>query len=136
MRVKIFSTIEKYFFLIVTILNLIPVLSGKFFTTLDGAAHLYNSNLINILLFENNIDLQNFFVLNHEPVPNWTGHFILSFFNYFFPAFIAEKILVLLYLIGLPYSFRRLIKTISPDNYLLSYFIFPFSYSLFFCFKS
>jgi len=127
-----FNSIEKYFFLLITGLNLIPILSGKFFPTIDGPAHLYNAQLINSLLFENNTLLGNFFSLNHEPVPNWIGHFILSFFNLFLPAFVAEKVLLLFYMIGLPLSFRALIKTISPNNYVFSYFIFPFTYSFVF----
>jgi len=123
---------EKYIFLLVTVLNLIPVLQDKFFPTMDGAAHLYNSNIINELIFENNNLFELYFSFNEILVPNWIGHFLLSFFNFFFPAFIAEKILLLFYLIGLPYAFRKLIKTISSQNIGLSYFIFPFSYSFLF----
>lgn len=123
------KTGERYFFLAITILNLIPVLACRFFPTMDGAAHLYNSNIINELVFKSNPHLSTFFTLNTFPVPNWTGHFILSFINLFLSAFIAEKILLLFYLIALPYSFRQLIKTIAPKGVLLSYFIFPFTYS-------
>jgi hypothetical protein len=124
-----FNLIEKYFFLIVTGANLIPILSGQFFPTLDGAAHLYNSQLINSLLWEKDSLLNAFFKFNEEPVPNWTGHAVLSVFNFFLAAFIAEKLLLLLYMIGLPLSFRGLINTISPRNKLFSYLIFPFTYS-------
>jgi hypothetical protein len=126
------NSIEKYFFLLITGLNLIPILSGKFFPTLDGPAHLYNSQLINSLLFEGNKLLSDFFSFTHEPVPNWTGHIILSFFNLFLPAFVAEKVLLLFYMIGLPLSFRALLKTIYPSNNLFSYLIFPFTYSFVF----
>lgn len=123
---------EKYIFLLATILNLIPVLQGKFFPTMDGAAHLYNSNIINELIFKNNSLFEMFFSINKVLVPNWIGHFVLSFFNLFIPAFIAEKILLLFYLIGLPYAFRILIKTINSQNIEFSYFIFPFCYSFLF----
>jgi len=120
--------IEFVFFLLITLLNILPIVSFKFFPTLDGPAHLYNSNLINHLLFSDNSQLNMFFMFNHEPVPNWSGHIILSLFNLFLPAFLAEKFLLLLYMIGLPFAFRVLIKTISPDNYFFSYLIFPFTY--------
>ncbi len=110
-------------------LNLIPILSSKFFPTLDGPAHLYNSQLIKTLLFEKNGLLNNFFIFNLEPVPNWTGHLVLATFSLFFPAFVAEKVLLLFYMIGLPLSFRALIKTVSTNNILFSYLIFPFTYS-------
>ena len=127
-----FNLIEKYFFLLITGLNLIPILSGKFFPTLDGPAHLYNAQLIKSLLFDNYTLLGDFFIFNQEPIPNWTGHIILSFFNLFLPSFVAEKILLLSYMIGLPLSFRALIKTIAPSNRLFSYLIFPFTYSFVF----
>ena len=124
--------VEKYLFLFVTALNLLPVLVGKFYPTIDGAAHLYNSNLINDLIINPDSQLGIFFSFNHFPVPNWIGHFILSLFNLFLPAFMAEKILLLTYLIGLPYSFRALIKTIRPQNMEYSFLIFPFCYSFLF----
>lgn len=123
---------EKNLFFFITLLNLMPVFIGKFFPTMDGAIHLYNSNLINELLFGNNDIIKQYFIFNNEPVPNWTGHFILSLFNLFLPAFLAEKILILFYLIGLPYAFRGLIKAINPEGILISYFIFPFTYSFLF----
>lgn len=124
--------IEPLFFLLVTVLNLFPVAFSAFFPTMDGAAHLYNSNLINDLLFNPTSTLHRFFLFTPELLPNWTGHTILCFFNFFFPAFVAEKVLVLFYLIGLPYAFRNLLKVIYPENIVLSYFIFPFTYSFFF----
>jgi len=127
-----FRKIETYIFFLVLILNLIPVLSVRFFPTLDGPVHLYNSNLINHLLTGDHSRLHDFFEFNPEPVPNWTGHFILSFFNLFLPAFLAEKMLLMLYLTGLPVFFRRMVKTIAPENYFMSYLIFPFTYSYLF----
>lgn len=121
-------TKEEYFFYFIIFLNALPVLIFKFFPTLDGPAHLYNSNIISNLLFSKS-QLNDFFILNSEPIPNWTGHLLLSAFNVFLPAFIAEKMLLLFYTIALPLSFWKLIGIISPDNKLFSYFIFPFIYS-------
>jgi hypothetical protein len=131
-RKTLFGPREKIIFIIILLLNLIPVLSGKFFPTLDGPAHLYNSHLINHLLFEESSSLNDFFTLNTEAVPNWTGHIMLSFFGSFLPAFVAEKILLLFYLIGLPLGFRVLVLRLAPDNRYLSYLIFPFTYSFIF----
>ncbi|OFX27024.1 MAG: hypothetical protein A2041_10985 [Bacteroidetes bacterium GWA2_31_9b] len=121
--------IEPYFFFFFLIINLIPVFLFKFLPTLDGPSHLHNSNLINNILFSDSDFIKSFYNLNTELIPNWSGHFILSLFNLFLPAWIAEKILILTYLIILPLSFRWFIKSISSDNYYLSYFIFPFCYS-------
>lgn len=123
---------EQYLFLCFTLLNLLPVIQGKFFPTLDGPAHLHNSFIISELLFSNNTIFLEFYKFNEIFVPNWIGHLILSFFNMFLPAFLAEKILLFIYLIGLPYGFRSLIRTISPQNVEFSYIIFPFTYSFLF----
>ena len=120
---------EFLFFWFVIILNLIPVLSVKFFPTTDGPSHLYNSNIINQLFFYDNISIEKYFIINSEYIPNWTGHFILAFFNLFLPAFLAEKAFMILYLVLLPISFRIVLKYISPKNKIFCYLIFPFTYS-------
>jgi hypothetical protein len=132
MKKLIHSGNEKHLFLVIVILNLTPIITGKFFPTLDGPAHLHNSELIYSLLFGNSELINDFYVLNPEIVPNWTGHFILLVLNSFLPGFIAEKILLIIYLIGLSYAFRLLIKRIAPENVFMSYFIFPFTYSILF----
>ncbi len=123
--------IELIVFLTITILSLIPILSFNFFATLDGPAHLYNSQLLKNLVLKQNATLQQFFQINSIPIPNWMGHSILFFLQLFFSSYIAEKILLVLYVIGFAYSFRHLILTISPDNIFFSYLIFPFIFSFF-----
>ncbi|MFN5628769.1 MAG: hypothetical protein ACK48W_05730, partial [Bacteroidota bacterium] len=97
---------ENYIFYFVVIINLIPVLSSKFFPSMDGAAHLYNSNLINHLISNSNSPLHQYFVFNSEILPNWSGHFLLSLLIFISNAFIAEKILLISLLILLPVTFR------------------------------
>ncbi|MEI6522622.1 MAG: hypothetical protein WCO37_03915 [Bacteroidota bacterium] len=121
---------EKYIFYFVVIINLIPVLASKFFPSMDGAAHLYNSNLINHLISNSNSPLQQYFVFNSEILPNWSGHFLLSLLIFIFNAIIAEKLLLISLLVFLPITFRAIIQRINSKNSLVSYFIFPFTYSL------
>jgi hypothetical protein len=123
---------ENYFFLIVVLLNALPVVITKFFPTLDGAAHLYNSNLLHSLIFKGNENLNGFYDLHQQLIPNWTGHFMLSTLLSFVPAYIAEKLLLLFYIIALPLCFRLFVKRISSDNYFMSYLIFPFTHSFVF----
>ena len=130
-KIKINSYLKNKFFYIVIILNMLPILLYHFFPTMDGAAHLYNSNIINELVLNPNGFLSNYFLINPEPVPNWLSHFLLAISNLIFPAWIAEKILLLIYFIFLPLSFRALIKVFNEKAYL-SYLIFPFTYSFLF----
>lgn len=127
--IRYLGNIEEILFFLITVLNACPLFVGKFIPSGDGAAHLYNSNIINQLLFGKKDFFSEFFIFNPFPVPNWTGHFILSLFNLFLPAFMAEKILIGFYLFGLPYSFRAVIRSFNSENMLLSYLIFPFVYS-------
>lgn len=129
MKKLTFNSIEPFIFFGIVLINLMPLFAGKFFPTMDGPSHLNNATLIKEILFNGSDSLNQVFRINPEPVPNWIGHFILVFLKLFFPSYLAEKILLLIYFIGLPLAFRGLIKTISPNNILYSYFIFPFTYS-------
>ncbi len=120
---------EPYLFYFLIIVNLIPILIFKFFPTMDGPAHLHNSNLIVHLFFNHESPLHQFYSFNPEIVPNWTGHFLLAFFNAFLPAYIAEKIVLVMYVAGLPIIFRYFIKNHLSKDIYLSYLIFPFIYT-------
>lgn len=121
---------ERYVFFALILIHLIPVCSTHFFITLDGPVHLYNSNLINWMLSEPEGLAGNYFYFNPQPPPNILGHVILCVFNSFLPSYLAEKGLLIIYIIALPLSFRLLIARFGSLSF--SYFIFPFIYSDFF----
>jgi len=123
------STVEKVLFLLIALFHLIPIISYQFFPTLDGPAHLYNSNLINELWLNPNSDVSQYFQLNSTLITNFFGHYFLSFLNLFLPAFIAEKVFLIGYALGVPYSMRYLIKQVNPQGVAVSYFSFPIIYS-------
>ncbi|MCX6267226.1 MAG: hypothetical protein NTW16_07700 [Bacteroidetes bacterium] len=109
-------------------------MATRFFPSMDGASHLSNSNIINQLVFHNNSLFHQFFMINPEPVPNWTSHLLISLFTLVMPAFLAEKILIIILLAGTPFAFRNLVHTLSPKHTLFSFLIFPFTHSMFFFF--
>jgi hypothetical protein len=125
---------ELLLFTLVTVVNILPFLTTRFFPTLDGASHLSNSNIISQLVFHHNSLFRQFFSLNPELVPNWTSHLLISVLTLIMPAFAAEKILILILLAGIPFAFRSLMQTIAPKNYLFSFLIFPFTHPMFFFF--
>lgn len=127
----ILSNDERIVFYLVLIINIAYLFYTMFYPTMDGPAHLYNSNLLKQLVL-NNASISEFYKVNPFPVPNWTGHFILSFFQLFLPGWLSEKMLLVLYISGMALSFRYLIKVIIPENLSLSVFIFPFIYSFLF----
>lgn len=128
------NTIERLGFFLLALVGLLSLVKGNYFPTLDGPAHLYNSHLIQVLLFQENTVVHDFVEFNLELVPNWTGHFLLAILNTFFSSSWAEKLFLGIYLISLPYSFRYFVHVISPKNSPLSFLIFPFVFTTFFYF--
>lgn len=122
---------EKTVFYSVLVINIAFLFFTRFYPSMDGPAHLYNSNLIKHLILKNNF-LSDFYQINAIPIPNWISHFILSIFRLVFPAWLAEKLLLIFYISGMSISFRQLVKTVKPENLSLSIFIFPFIYSFLF----
>jgi hypothetical protein len=123
---------EKIIFYAVLALSVLLLLTVKFYPSMDGPSHLYNSNLICHLLNGHPSIVGSYFILNKDVIPNLTSYFILSLFNSFLPGWLAEKILLILYLIGIAISFRLLIKQLNPSNAGLSVLIMPFAYSFLF----
>ncbi|MFZ4520299.1 MAG: hypothetical protein ACOYNC_01260 [Bacteroidales bacterium] len=133
-KIKKWQRAELLIFTILTIINLLPFVATRFFPSMDGASHLANSNIISQLIFHHNTLFKEFFVLNPEPVPNWTAHLLISLLTLVMPAFLAEKILIILLLAGTPFAFRNLVGTVSSKGTLYSFLIFPFTHSMFFFF--
>lgn len=123
---------EAFLFLAFTLFNLLPLLSGTYFPTLDGPAHLYNAKIIQQLLTNHPSVFDDFFAYNPELVPNWTSHVLLVLLSKIMPLYLAEKVILVGFLIALPYAFRYFIKTITKGASYLSFLIFPFTYSYFF----
>ncbi len=128
----IFHLKEKWIFLTVLLLNIILLFSQRFIPSMDGPAHLYNSRILLSLLQNNSGILNNFFNLHSILIPNWLSHFLLAGFISFIPPWLAEKVLIILYISGLSLSFRILLKYLNPDNLAYSILIFPFIYSFLF----
>lgn len=128
---RFFSKDESIIFYSILLINIVFLFATRFYPSLDGPAHLYNSNLIKHLVLKNEF-IGDFYQINTLPIPNWTSHFLLASFGMFLPSWLSEKSLLILYVCGMALSFRFLIKTLKPENLVLSIFIFPFIYSFLF----
>jgi hypothetical protein len=107
-------------------INIIPLFLHKYVASLDGPQHLYMSNVL-VEIFKGDDEINRFFKLNEIIVGNWIGHFILSFFNLFLPGWLAEKILLITYFLGIAISFRYLLNSFPIKKSLISLLIVPFS---------
>ncbi|MDJ1471802.1 hypothetical protein [Xanthocytophaga flava] len=122
-------SIEIFLFSFLTGLYLIPLFLEKYTLTDDGPAHLYNALLLKNF-WDGNIDLiDNFYQLNHHFSTNWIGHVTLALLMYSIPAALAEKIILLSYIVGLPLTFRYALTRLNPNASIYSLLIFPFLYS-------
>jgi hypothetical protein len=122
---------SRLFFAVVLLLNIVFLCLTRFSPSLDGPAHLYNSNLLIDFISGNNL-LRDFYHINSVTVPNWTAHSLLMVLNLLFPGWLAEKLFVIGYVSGMALSFRYFVNQINPDNSYLSLLIFPFINSFLF----
>jgi hypothetical protein len=120
--------IEFFIFYSFLFVNACFVIFTKSIPSLDGPAHLYYSHLINYLCSGNEF-IGTYFSINKFPVPNLTDHYLLALFTSLLSYTVAEKILLLIYIIGFPLSFRYVIKTVNPECIGLSAFAIVFSQS-------
>lgn len=120
-----FNKLEPVLFALCILLTAWPVLATKYLTTLDGPSHLYNANLIRHLVSGQQDNISDLYCLNPALVPNWTGHFIMTVFGFFLPAFLSQKLVMLIYFILTPLFFRKCLLFFEPKNRFALYFIFP-----------
>lgn len=118
-------------FAIACLLNAMPVFLNTFVLSLDGPAHLYNSNLIAELIRGNAV-VGEYVSFNTLHFTNWSGHLILTLFNLIAPAWIAQKVFIILLVIAFPVSFAFMVTRLNYKSRYMSFVIFPFTYSIFF----
>ncbi len=121
---------EKYLFLLIVVLNALPLFVAPAFITLDGGAHAYNANVIKELIFNSGSIYHQFYEFNPEPVPNWITHVLLVIFHFILPYVFAEKLIVFLFFVLTPFFFRKTILLLNPENKAMSYAILPFLHFL------
>ncbi len=116
-------------------IHLIPICIGKYFLTVDGPCHLYNSQVLSDILLGKHVDFyETFYQLNDHLNPNWFSHALMSLLLIFLPAFLVEKIVLIAYVLGFAIGFRRLVKLLMPKQWILPYFGFLFIYNSLFLF--
>jgi hypothetical protein len=105
-----------------------PILSVDYFVTHDGAAHLYNADILIDLLFKHNYYYQ-FYELNPEPEPNLMGHLLLVFLRLFFSPLLTEKLIALISILLFALSVRYFIKALNIGFNWFYFAVFLFVYN-------
>ncbi len=119
--------LEPWLFGALVLLHAVPVLAFAWFPTLDGPAHLYNARIISSLL-GGDAATGSFFELNPFPEPNWLGHAIMAGVMSISSPQAAERVVMLLYVVGLPLAFRFALRRMNGQNAWASLLAFPFIY--------
>jgi len=121
---------ERWFFFLFVAASCSVFFLTRHFVTLDGPAHLYNAGLLAEMI-KGNSSLYDYYEFNSLLIPNWMGHFFLSFFQLFLPGEWSEKLFLVLYVFAFSYSFRFFVRQYDRKNGMISILILPFVFSTF-----
>lgn len=105
---------ERVLFLVGLAILLHPVLSSRFYHTMDGPSHVYAASLLKDLLL-GDAPADRVWELNPVPVPNSLGHVLLALLLIPLEAPEALKGLHLLYLVSIPVLLRLIALQRNPD---------------------
>jgi hypothetical protein len=119
--------IEPWLFIALLLLNLAPVFFTGWFPSLNGPDHLYASQVFTGLLTGDPI-FKTWFDF-HWLSSGLSLQFLLALFNLMLPAWLAEKILLVLLVSLLPVAFRYLIIGVQKNAVILHFLVFPLSWS-------
>ncbi len=132
---RIYEFVNRHEYIVFGILILISlyhIWSTHYVMSLDGPQHLYNAHVL-VELIKGNELFKEYFRVNNVIVGYWMGHFLLGFFKFFLPAWLAEKFFLTTYVIAMVYSFPYLIRSMKPGkSNLLIYLVFPFIFHSYF----
>jgi len=111
--------------------SLLQFILFRYVPSLDGPQHLHNAYVIRDLLGGKGI-VRDFYSFNPQPVGYWSTHLLLSMFSLVFPSWLAEKLLLIIYVIGVSLAFRYFLRSLKlPINPVAQFLIFPFIPSFF-----
>ena len=93
----------------------LPVWSVERFLNQDGSPHIYNAYIV-LELFKHNPAFTEIYSLNSAPLPNLSGHYLLTLLLIFFSPFVVTKIMVSLTFAGLTAAIAWLrMQVCGPD---------------------
>lgn len=115
---------EKWFFLILTALFVVPVWLISDFPNIDGPSTLYSADIINALLSGRCQNYSEVFYITPYPPPNEISHWFLAIAMFLVSPGISEKLLLSLLFFSYCYGFRYWILYEKSDAKWPAYFAF------------
>lgn len=108
----------------VALLHLIPVWIVPRYPSQDGPSHLYLAWVMHS--YAEHPILQEEFVLNLQPFPNWSCYALLQPLLAVSSPYAAEKIVWSLYVLGFPLAYFYLLRAVRRGRHVLGFLAFPF----------
>lgn len=121
---------EHLAFWLLLVLHLLPLWSVRYFLTADGPTHLYNAWLWKTMLLQPGHPAHQVLAFNPNPEPNYLSHVLLAGLLTIVPPWLAEKLVVTLYVVGLPLALRYSLRAGRQESAWLAVLGFPFIYSV------
>ncbi len=116
---------------VLILLYLVPLWMFPYIPTQDGVSHVYNAQ---ILTEYNNpmYRFHDYYEINWYPFPNWLSHAALAALMFVFPALVAEKVFLSLYVILFPLAVAYFLNAVERgrDPIVLLSFTFIYNYLL------
>jgi hypothetical protein len=107
------------------------IILPQYYITGDGASHTYNAKVLFDYALNHERDFyKSFYTINRGIDPNWMSHLGIGVFLQFMPAWLADKLFQIVYVLVFAYGFRYFIRSIEKENSFLSFLFFPFLYTL------
>ncbi|MFW6326683.1 MAG: hypothetical protein ACOC2F_00065 [Bacteroidota bacterium] len=107
-----------------------PLWVHRYFVSMDGPAHLYNARIMQHLLLGNE-HFHHFFEWNTQNFSNWLDHIILALALFIFPAWLAEKVFYMFYIVLFVVSVYQFFKD-QEHAWLKTIIVTPFIYTFLF----
>ena len=99
--------------------------SNRFFPSQDGPAHLETARALRQLLLHQSGIVREFYAVNPHADPNWLIHVLLALLTSAVAPLVAEKLLLSLYLVGLPVAAVYAARAIEPEAGVLAAVTLP-----------
>ena len=107
-------------------IQLASVWSFDVFATQDGAVHLLNARVLFDYDDPAHEIFREFYTVSREWNPNWLGQLLLAWMLSAVDPDVAEKLLVSLFVLGLPLAMRSLLRASGGSGNLLALAVVPF----------
>ncbi len=122
----------------IIVLNVLPVWFFPTIVTQDGAAHLYNAQVLAHWFSGENINFySHFYHINTSLSPNWLSEIFLAILlKIGMNVSDVERCFISIYALLLPLSLKTAWRVIAPEKQFNAYWILPlvFNYTFFYCF--